>query len=161
MKQIQNKQSQLQPPILAGYSDKRVHLVMFAGLITIFFGGPQYFLINSVIVLAFGTVTALIAATYQACSERSNLLFRRTMDRIYYGGKNAEIIDCLLEIYKSPFQLAIIRSVKYARRLKKRALAQYHNSKSAQKVVARARAISSAPVARPRSVKVALVSASS
>ncbi len=134
MKQNENKQNRYKSPILAGYSDRRMHFMMFLGLVVIVLGGPQYLLVNSITVLVFELFVAAGAATFQRFSYRSELLFRKMMDEFYNNGKNAELFNKELTKYKSLSQIIVIRSTKKIRRLKQKLLTQYQNSTIPRKI---------------------------
>lgn len=134
MKQIENKQNRYGSPILAGYSDQRMHFVMFLGLIAIVLGGPDFFFERCFVVLLAGGAIAYIVAKIQQSSYRSELLFKKELNRLYHMGENAERYEYMLNNYKSLPQIIKIRSVKKFRRLKRKMLTQYQNSTIPRKI---------------------------
>lgn len=113
MKQIKNKQNQFGSPILAGYSDKRVHGIIMLSMVTVLILTPPIGFIASVFfVSTFGLFIALKAAEYQNSHYRSELLYRQAMDQIYYGSMNARYYKKMLNRYKSPSQIKRLNNAK-------------------------------------------------
>lgn len=111
MKQNANKQNRYGSPILAGYSDKRVHRVMTICMIAILIFGPFVgFIATTFFTLLIGLFVAFGAAKYQGAHYRSELLYRQTMDQIYYNGVNAEYYEDMLGRYKSRSEIKRLKN---------------------------------------------------